>query len=303
MELRQLKYFEKACELENFSEASRQLYITQSTLSQQIKQLEDELGILLFDRIGKRIIPTEAGRAFLPYARKTIQEAENGKQIIKDLKGIETGEINIGVTYSLSNLLTAAILDFNKAYPRIKVNIRFGTSREQFEMLENNHIDCILSFLPENITEEYERILLFSSQLYFIVHKSHSLAGLSSLSLKKLSETSLILPAQGFATRRKTDELCYKNNIQLNIGMEINDVKTIIDLVKKGNWATILTRAAIKGENDLKYIPILTSEKLISQAYLFWPKGVYRKKSVIAFSDFLQKTIMKGKKEHIPAAD
>lgn len=64
MELRQLKYFKAACELQNFSEAARALYISQSTLSQQIKQLEDELEVLLFDRIGKRIVPTEAGLAF-----------------------------------------------------------------------------------------------------------------------------------------------------------------------------------------------------------------------------------------------
>ena len=68
MELRQLKYFKEACELQNFSEAARVLHISQSTLSQQIKQLEDELDVLLFDRIGKRIVPTEAGLAFLPYA-------------------------------------------------------------------------------------------------------------------------------------------------------------------------------------------------------------------------------------------
>ena len=65
MELRQLKYFKEACELQNFSEAARVLHISQSTLSQQIKQLEDELDVLLFDRIGKRIVPTEAGLAFL----------------------------------------------------------------------------------------------------------------------------------------------------------------------------------------------------------------------------------------------
>ena len=81
MELRQLKYFEKAYEYQNFSEASRLLFISQSTLSQQIKQLEEELDILLFDRIGKRVVPTEAGKAFLPYARKAIQDAESGKTV------------------------------------------------------------------------------------------------------------------------------------------------------------------------------------------------------------------------------
>ena len=68
MELRQLKYFKEACELQNFSEAARVLHISQSTLSQQIKQLEDELDVLRFVRIGKRIVPTEAGLAFMRYA-------------------------------------------------------------------------------------------------------------------------------------------------------------------------------------------------------------------------------------------
>ncbi len=72
MELRQLRYFKAACELQNFSEAARVLYISQSTLSQQIKQLEDELEVLLFDRIGKRIVPTEAGLAFLPYCQQGL---------------------------------------------------------------------------------------------------------------------------------------------------------------------------------------------------------------------------------------
>ena len=290
MELRQLKYFEKACELKNFSEASRMLHISQSTLSQQIKQLEDELNVLLFDRIGKRIIPTEAGMAFLgmaflPFARNSILEAENGKQIIKDIKGIMTGTLNIGVTYSLSHLLRCSIIDFKKAYPGINVIINFGTSKEQIRLLENKHVDCVLSFEPEEIDEEYEKIKLFSSKLYFIVHESHPMSYLSSISLKKLQEIDLILPAVGFATRMKTDEVCNKN---------INDVQTIIHLIRKGNWVTILTRAAIKDEPDLKAIPILTAETLTSQAYLFWPKGSYRKKSATAFAEFVLNTIKNG---------
>ena len=67
----------------------------------------------------------------------------------------------------------------------------------------------------------------------------------------------------------KTDEVCNKNNLKLNMVMEINDVQTIIHLIRKGNWGTILTRAAIKYEPDLKAIPILTAETLTSQAYLF----------------------------------
>lgn len=146
MELRQLKYFKAACELQNFSEAARALYISQSTLSQQIKQLEDELEVLLFDRIGKRIVPTEAGLAFLPYANKALQDAEDGKQILRDLKGIKIGNLHVGVTYSMGPVLVSALEPFTKVYPNIRLRITFGTSEELLHLLENNGLDILLSF-------------------------------------------------------------------------------------------------------------------------------------------------------------
>lgn len=202
MELRQLKYFKAACELQNFSEAARALYISQSTLSQQIKQLEDELEVLLFDRIGKRIVPTEAGLAFLPYANKALQDAEDGKQILRDLKGIKIGNLHVGVTYSMGPVLVSALEPFTKVYPNIRLRITFGTSEELLHLLENNGLDILLSFQPEGICDGFERVPLFQSRLYFIVHESHPLSTLSSITLKRLSETPLILPERGFATRK-----------------------------------------------------------------------------------------------------
>lgn len=289
MELRQLRYFKEACERQNFSEAARTLHISQSTLSQQIKQLEDELDVLLFDRIGKRIVPTEAGEAFLPYAIRAIHDAEDGKQIIRDLKGIETGVLRIGVTYSMSPLLIAALKLFNQSYPKIKVEATFATSEELLKRLDGNGPDFVLSFKPEDTTEEFETIPLFSSQLHFIVHQSHPLAGLSSITLKRLSETPLILPENGFATRKKIEELCRTHHLDLNIGVEMDDVHTIIHSLRSGQWATILTQAAVRGESDLVQIPILCNDHLTSRGFLFWPQGSYRKKSALAFAEFLLK--------------
>lgn len=294
MELRQLKYFKAACELQNFSEAARALFISQSTLSQQIKQLEDELDVLLFDRIGKRVVPTEAGLAFLPYAAKALYDAEDGKQIIRDLKGIETGVLHIGVTYSMSPLLIAALTRFTKTYPKVKVDISFATSEELLERLEANHLDFVLSFKPEGTSEGFETLPLFSSRLNFIVHRSHPLAGLSSITLKRLCETPLVLPGQGFGTRKKVDELCRTQHLELTVGVEMNDVHTIIHTLREGYWATILTQAAVRGEEDLVQIPILCADALASEGCLFWAQGNYRKKSALAFADFLQKTVENG---------
>lgn len=296
MELRQLKYFREACERQNFSEAARLLHISQSTLSQQIKQLEDELDVLLFDRIGKRIVPTEAGWAFLPYASKAILDAENGKQIIRDLKGVETGTLHIGVTYSMSHLLIAAFALFTKAHPKIQVKVSFATSEELLKLLEDNKLDFVLSFKPEDVSDQFETVVLFSSRLYFIVHQSHPLADLTSITLKRLSETPLILPEQGFATRKKVDELCRKHHIEPVVKLEMNDVHTIIHTLRNGCLGTVLTQAAVRGEADLVQIPILYADKLTSQGCLFWPQGNYRKKSALAFADFLLKITAESRK-------
>lgn len=287
MELRQLKYFKAACELQNFSEAARALYISQSTLSKQIKQLEDELEVLLFDRIGKRIVPTEAGLAFLPYANKALQDAEDGKQILRDLKGIKIGNLHVGVTYSMGPVLVSALEPFTKVYPNIRLRITFGTSEELLHLLENNGLDILLSFQPEGICDGFERVPLFQSRLYFIVHESHPLSTLSSITLKRLSETPLILPERGFATRKEIEELCLKHQLTFTVGMEINDVHTILHILKGGYWATVLTQAAVSNEAGLVQIPILCADRLTSQGYLFWPQGTYRKKAAVAFAAFL----------------
>lgn len=293
MELRQLKYFKEACELQNFSEAARVLHISQSTLSQQIKQLEDELDVLLFDRIGKRIIPTEAGIAFLPFARKAIQDAEDGRQIIRDLKGIETGVLNIGATHSLAPLLVAAVNRFSASYPKVKIAVTIGTSTQMMDSLKDNVFDFVLSFESEECREEYKRLPLFSSRLFLVVHKTHTQAGLSSITLKRLEQLPMILPEQGFATRKRVEAICLRNGLKLNIGVEINDVHTILHTLSGGKWATLMSEAAVRGERDLVCIPILCADETVSKAYLFWPQSIYRKKSALAFADCLRSLVQR----------
>ena len=110
MELRQLKYFVKVAETLSFSEASRILCITQSTLSQQVKQLETELGTPLFIRSSHNVTLTEAGEEMLPYARQTIASADLCAIRISDLNNMSAGTLNIGVTYSFSPILTETLI-------------------------------------------------------------------------------------------------------------------------------------------------------------------------------------------------
>ncbi|HAP29026.1 MAG TPA: LysR family transcriptional regulator, partial [Porphyromonadaceae bacterium] len=130
MELRQLRYFAEAARLLSFSEAARSMCVAQSTLSQQVRQLEDELGVQLFDRQSHSVTLTEAGAEVLPYALRTICEADTCRARVADLASLAAGELNIGVTYSFSPILTETLVEFTHAYPGVKLNVFYKPMAE-----------------------------------------------------------------------------------------------------------------------------------------------------------------------------
>ena len=278
MEFRQLKYFIKAAELQNFTEAANLSFITQRTLSQQIKQLENELGIPLFNRIAKRVKLTEAGKAFLPYAIKTVKDADDGKSILKDLMNMDTGTLTIGVTYGLTNLLTKAVLEFSSSYPNINLQIGFGTTQDLLAKLDQGRLDLVLSFSQEEKNGIYNVETLFSSSLALIVHKNHPMANRKQINIKHLEDMPLLLPSAGYSIRSYLDTLLQKHNLSLDIKMEVNDINTLLQLVNSGRWATILMGSSIFNHPDLKAIKI-TGEGMTRLATITWPTNSYRKKS------------------------
>jgi LysR family transcriptional regulator, cyn operon transcriptional activator len=292
MELRQLRYFIHSAELQNFTEASKVLFITQSTLSQQIKQLEEELNILLFERKGKRVTLTEAGEAFLPFARKTIRDTELGVQKLMDLQNIRTGVLKIGVTYTLSHLLTDTLVEYSRAFPYIKLEITCKTSTDLTILLKENLVDFVLSYKP--ITEDNQIVItpLFDSALSVVVSDQHPLAALKKVSLGLLKTYPLVLPSQGMHARTVLDNLLTTHRTTLPCQVELNEVNILLNLVRKGHWATVLSNATIIGQEGLKAIP-LTEKSLEMQASLLWLNGSYKKHSAEAFIKMLIKKVEK----------
>ena len=135
MELRQLRYFVSVAETNSFSEASRLLNITQSTLSQQVKQLENELGVMLFERSSHRVCLTDVGEAFLPEARRTLHAADVCIDRMNDIRGLKAGCLNIGSTFSFIPLLKDTVLLFMFLLPgrpswSLPLSIRHMSSRQ-----------------------------------------------------------------------------------------------------------------------------------------------------------------------------
>jgi len=290
MEFRQLQYFVKAAETMNFTEAAAAVFITQSTLSQQIKQLEEELGMLLFDRIGKHVRITEAGHVFLTHARKILLDAQKGKQAITELNNAATGQLNIGVSYAFTSSLFPVLAPFSTKYPGIKISIISDNHVELEKKLRLAELDLIVAYHNESDDEDLEMQPLFSSSIVMVVAKNNPLAQLKSVNLKQLAELELILPGKGFSSRTFINELFYKHKMSPNIKIELNDVHTLLSLVQDGDWATILNEKTIIGWDKLVAIPI-AGQEVKKQSYILWQKGVYRKKAAILFTEQLM-TIM-----------
>lgn len=284
MELRQLKYFLKAKELLNFTEASNHLNISQSTLSQQIKQLEEEIGIPLFNRIGKRITLTEAGLLFSEFAFQSVQKSNEGLMMMKDLNELNSGSLSIGITYALRHLLTKALIAFSRQYPKIKINIVFGTTSELIEKLNTTELDFILTF-KESDESDYDYRSLFFSPMTLVVAKDSEFSKLSSIALKDIMKLPLALPAKGYSTIQFIKGILKKEKLEPNVLIEINDIPTLLELIKTGNWNTILTQVSV-GDPDLATIKI-KGKNMLREATIISLKNMYQKKSVKIFQEFL----------------
>ena len=289
MELRQLKYFVKSAEYLNFSVAAKHLYITQSTLSQQIKQLEYELGFELFLRNSRHISLTEAGEEFLPFARKTIQDAEDGVQRLYDLQHVKTGTLRIGVTYSLSTVLTEGVICFLKEFPGIKLEIIYKTVDELLELLRERKVDFVLSYKPLCEAPDIDPMTLFENALAVVVSKEHPLASRKEIRLRELADKSLLLPSKGLQARTMLDRLTEKEDIELHSSLELNETNILLQMVATGHYATILSTSAVFGKTRFKAIP-LNEPGNIMEASLLRLKDAYQKNAAKEFINILLET-------------
>ncbi len=256
MELRQIRYFLKLAELLNFSEASKALFITQSTLSQQIRQLENEFDTVLFERNSHEVSLTEAGEQFKQHARKVIIDADDCTQKMDDLKNMLMGELNIGVTFTFSPLLTETVLEFMKLYPHVRLNVFYKTMSELMDMLQRREVDFVLAFKPTDRNDKIESHVLFNNHLSVVVSEQHPLARRKSLNLDDLVLYDAAMPAHGLQARNSFEDMMHSVNSKLKIRAELNDVSILLKLIRQSKLITILAEATIHDEDGLVAIPL-----------------------------------------------
>lgn len=287
MELRQLRYFIAVAQTLNFSEAARRLFITQGTLSQQILQLEDELGSRLFDRSSHSVVLTEAGMELLPLAQKTIQDSEICLSHLVDLRKLLAGTLSIGLTQTFRQLFTESLNSFTQLYPGVKLKIYYKTSVELYAMLRKREVDFVLAYKPAQYYDYVESDILFSSKLQAIMRKDHPLAEKKEVELADLQKYGIVLPGSGLQARKAFEKFLNVNTSGLNVRMELNDPNIILDVLQSSHFVSVLSSLAVHYRANLVAVPVKGIDREL-EGCVHWLKGIPRKRSAEAFLSLLK---------------
>ena len=286
MELRQLKYFVEVGRLKSFSLASKSLYITQSTISQQIQKLEEELGVKLLTRDTRHVELSDYGEQFLPYAAKILEEAEACTDRIRDVKDLHTGTLSVGSTYSFGPLLIQSVLDFYRQYPHVRLRLISASWAELQQKLLDRELDIVLAYKSSVSDDRIVSKHLFENRLCLIGRKDELKDCKSPVPVVSLCQYPLALPFKGLQARDMLDSVLFANDVDLDIRLENNSIHAILDLVRSSPLLTILSGEAVQNIRELEAIPIDHPESRMQGCYHFM-KGVYQKKSTQTFIDIL----------------
>lgn len=256
MEFRQLRYFVKVAELRSFSEASKALFISQSTLSQQIKQLEEELGVELLVRDSRHVSMSDYGEQYLPYAKQVLKDVDTSTERMNDVCQLKIGTLNVGATYTFCPLLADTVRDYIKKYPGIKLKIYCRSMENLMEMLEHGQLDVALSYKPLQSYDDIDSHILFNSNLCVIAGIDNPVAKKERIRLAELENLPLVLPAKGLQARNAFDSLLYGQNFKFDVRLEINDLSMLLDMVSRTNLVTLLSGATIHSNKNFVAISL-----------------------------------------------
>lgn len=289
MELRQLRYFVTVAGTLSFSKAAKALYITQGTLSQQIQQLEAELGHTLFVRTSHMVALTDAGQELLPLARQTVAASDSCKEKMQEMKERLAGSLNIGMTHSFAGVLNPIIRKFSIQNPKVRLNILYESATALHEMLQAGMLDLIVAFKPAAIYEDVVSKPFIDSQLAVIMRQGHPLAKRDSLKLEDLKGYGIVLPGNGTQSRKAFEKFINIDTSDLDVRIEINDPMVILSMIDGTNMLSLMSTLALHYNPRLVSVP-LDGVNRTMLGCVHWLESAYRKRTAVAFTELITGT-------------
>jgi LysR family transcriptional regulator, cyn operon transcriptional activator len=241
MELRHLRYFVAVAEHLSFTQAADTVHVTQSTLSHQIKQLEDQLGQRLFERVGKRVMLTEGGSIFLAHASSALREVDSGVRTLRQVAGQLKGEIRIGAGQSFCiRMIPECVASFLATHPTVRIVVEEVSAAQIDSMLRADEIDLAVAYRPADTTDmSFEP--LYNEEMVLVVPKGHALAKRRRVRMVELHNEPLVMLSRGLATRTLLDKYFRSLQIEPNVIVETNGIATLFAVARRLKIAAIVS--------------------------------------------------------------
>src|SRR6202161_2981918 len=254
MEVNQLRYVCAIADTGNFSRAAERCKIAQPSLSQQVQKLEDDLGVKLFDRLGRSIRLTEAGRAFIPRARAILEQLDAARSSAADKNADLRGNVTVGVIPTVAPyLMPAYTASFAKKFPDAKLRIIEETTSVLVEGLRDLSIDVAILALPLR-HKDLELFPVRTEPLFAALSRNHPRASAKSLALKDLRGESFVMLRDGHCFRDLSIDTCTRARITPHIAFESGQFSSLLGMVAAGVGVSLVPEMAIDRNVSCRYV-------------------------------------------------
>lgn len=288
--LHQLKVFEATARHGSFTRAAEELFLTQPTVSMQVKQLTKAVGLPLFEQVGKRLYLTDAGRELFSTCQEIFNKLDQLEMKVADMKGMKQGHLRLAVITTTKYFMPRLLGPFCQQFPGIDVSLTVTNHERVIERLSNNQDDLyVMSQLPDHL--EIKSHPFLENPLVVVAPANHVLAKEKDITLKRLSEETFIMREPGSGTRRAFQKMLDAQGLTVKVRLELGSNEAIKQAIAGGLGLSVLSRHTLTPEGPHSELTILDVEgfPIKREWYIVHLSG--KQLSVVAstFLEYLQK--------------
>lgn len=285
---RQLSVFEAVARRLSFSRAAEELHLTQPAVSMQIKQLEENVGLPLFEQLGKKIFLTEAGRELAHYARTIAQQVAEAEAVLGELKGLKRGKLKISVASTANYFAPQLLATFSQRFPDVTVSLNVTNRQILLQQLANNETDMVIMGQPPDGLDLAAESFM-ENPLVVIAPVNHPLVAEKHLPLERLQHETFLVREQGSGTRSSMERFFAQRSIKITTGMEMSSNEAIKQAVQAGLGLGIVSIHTVALELEMKRLAVLDVESFPIMRHWFVVHRANKRLSAVslAFKNFL----------------
>ncbi|MEY2912004.1 MAG: hypothetical protein RLZZ184_1313 [Cyanobacteriota bacterium] len=277
--LHQLKVFEAAARHGSFTRAAEELFLTQPTISMQIKQLTKSVGLPLFEQVGKRLYLTEAGRELFATCRQIFETMDKFQMTIADLKGLKQGQLKLAVITTAKYIIPRLLGPFCQLYPGIDISLQVTNHELILDRMMNNLDDLyIMSQIPDHFDVNFQPFL--ENPLVVFAPANHPLAKEKNIPIERLGEERFIMREPGSGTRSAVQSLFEKHGVKVKVKLELGSNEAIKQAIAGGLGISVLSRHTLLTDATEFSILDVQNFPIKRDWYMVYPAG--KQLSIIA---------------------